>query len=49
MVTYHEEQWTIIESLSPDLRVDDVLREFNIRTREQWLHDAEMIGNERRV
>ncbi|MCL2710885.1 MAG: twin-arginine translocation signal domain-containing protein [Planctomycetaceae bacterium] len=48
MITYHEEQWTIIESLSADLRVADVLKEFNIRTVEKWLHDAEVIGNERR-
>ena len=49
MVTYHDEQWTIIESLSPDLRVDDVLQEFGIRTRERWLQDAEIVGNQRRT
>ena len=49
MVTYHEEQWTVIESRSPDVRVDDVLNEFNIRTREQWLRDAEVIGNQHRI
>ena len=49
IVTYHEEQWTIIESLSHDLRVHDVLKEFNIRTVEQSLHDAEVTGNQRRI
>jgi beta-ureidopropionase len=34
---YHEEQWAVIESLSPDLRVADVLKEFDLMTHEEHI------------
>ena len=49
IVTYHEEQWSVIESLSPDLCVNDILKEFNIRTFEQLTHDAEVTANQHRI
>ena len=42
IVNYHEEEWSIIESLSPDVRVKDILAEFELRTHEQLIHDSEM-------
>ena len=42
ITTYSEEQWSIIESLSPDVRVKDILAEFNLRTFEQQMHDSEI-------
>ena len=42
IVNHHEEQWSIIESLSPDVRVKDILTEFELRTHEQLTHDSEI-------
>ena len=41
LTNYHEENWTIIESLSPDIRVADILKEYNISTFEQQADEAE--------
>ena len=41
ITNFHEEQWSILESLSPDVRVKDILAEFEIRTHEQLIHDSE--------
>jgi len=41
IVNYHEEEWSIIESLSPDVRVNDILTEFELRTHEQLIQDSE--------
>ena len=42
IINYHEEQWSIIESLSPDVRVKDIVAEFELRTFEQLVHDSEI-------
>ena len=42
IVNYHEEEWSIIESLSPDVHVKDILTEFELRTHEKLIHDSEM-------
>jgi len=34
---YHEEEWIIIESLSEDVKVVDIMDEFNLRTYEQHM------------
>jgi len=41
ITNYHEEEWSIIESLSPDVRVKDILTEFELRTHEQLMFDSE--------
>jgi hypothetical protein len=41
ITNYHEEEWSIIESLSPEIRVKDILAEFELRTYEQLIHDSE--------
>lgn len=46
--TYHEEEWSIIESLSPEIHIADILKEFNLRSRQQLLKDAENRQNELR-
>ena len=38
--TYHEEEWSIIESRSPDLKVADILKEFNIKTYDEVVGEA---------
>lgn len=45
---YHEEEWAIIESLSSDVLIADVLNEFNLRSKKQLLHDSEMLQNKLR-
>jgi predicted amidohydrolase len=45
ITTHHEEQWSIIESLSPDVRVKDILTEFNMRTFEQQMLDSDKANN----
>jgi predicted amidohydrolase len=39
--TFHEEEWSVIESLSPEVRVKDILAEFKLRTYEQLMNDSE--------
>lgn len=39
--TLHEEEFSIIESLSPDVKVADIMKEFNLKTHEEHLHIAE--------
>lgn len=39
--TYHEEEWSILESLSPDVRIADVMREFDLKTHEQHVASGE--------
>lgn len=41
LTTFDEEQWTVIESLSPDIRVADILKEFDIKTFIQDVQEAE--------
>lgn len=42
ITNFHEEEWSILESLSPELRIKDILKEFGLKTHEQHTHDAEM-------
>ena len=46
---FHEEEWTIIESLSPDVLISDIMREFNLQSHTEGLKEAEMIQNKSRV
>ena len=48
ITNFHEEQWSIIESLSPDVRVNDILNEFDIPTFEQMTYHLEMEANKQR-
>ncbi|HJZ39143.1 MAG TPA: carbon-nitrogen hydrolase family protein [Bacteroidales bacterium] len=41
ITNYHEEEWSVIESLAPDVFVADILKEFNLKTHEQHTRDAE--------
>ena len=46
--THAEEEWTILESLSPDVKVADVLDEFGLKSREEALRLAAVEQNARR-
>jgi len=39
---YHDEEWAIIESLSPDVYVKDILNEFDMKTHEELTSSAEI-------
>ena len=47
--TYQEEGWTIMECLSPDVRLNDILKEYNIKTAEQMAYESEEISVGRRI
>ncbi|VAW17992.1 hypothetical protein MNBD_BACTEROID01-2114 [hydrothermal vent metagenome] len=42
ITTFHEEEWSIIESLSSEVFVADILKEFGLRSHEQHINDAEV-------
>jgi beta-ureidopropionase len=48
ITTFGEEEWTVLESRSPDVRIADVLREFEIETYAEHIARAEAMQNERR-
>jgi beta-ureidopropionase len=48
ITTFHEEEWTIIESLSPDILVRDIMKEFDLRTHEEDIRLAEIVQNNSR-
>ena len=39
--TFAEEEWTIIESRSPDLQIAEVLKEFELKTHEEHIDQAD--------
>ncbi len=45
---YHEEEWAVIESLSPDILVSDVMKEFNFRTYDQLVSESEIAQEKHR-
>ena len=46
---FHEEEWTIVECVSPDLFISDVIREFNLKPHVEGLKEAETIQNASRA
>jgi beta-ureidopropionase len=40
ITNYDDEEWSIIESLSPDIKVADIIREFDLKTHEQHIDSA---------
>jgi len=42
ITTYHEEEWSIIESLSHDVFVADILKEYELDTYEKLILDSEL-------
>ncbi len=48
ITNHHEEEWSVIESLSPDVLIKDILKEYNLKTFEQHVHDSELAQNKAR-
>ena len=46
--TFHEEEWTIIESCSADVRVADVLKEFEFQAYEDFIQTADAMQQKHR-
>lgn len=46
--TFHEEEWTIIESRSPDVKIADILKEYEFQTYEDFIQAAETVQKSRR-
>ncbi|MDO9256875.1 MAG: carbon-nitrogen hydrolase family protein [Bacteroidales bacterium] len=49
ITNFHEEEWSIIESLSPDIFVKDILKEFDLKTHEEHIESAEKVQNKART
>ncbi len=45
---FHEEEWATIESLSPDVRVNDIMKEFEFKSQKAHLNEAEENGRKAR-
>jgi beta-ureidopropionase len=41
ITNFHEEEWSVIESLSPDVIIADILKEYNLKTYDQHRYDSE--------
>jgi len=41
ITNFHEEEWSVIESLSPEIYVSDILKEFDLKTHEELTSYAE--------
>jgi predicted amidohydrolase len=48
ITTYGEEEWTVIESRSPEVRIADVLTEFDLETHADYIARAEAMQQTRR-
>jgi predicted amidohydrolase len=48
ITTFHEEEWSIIESLSSEIQVADILKEFELETYEKLIEDSEIAQKEAR-
>lgn len=46
---FHEEEWTIIESISQDVLIKDIIMEFNLTSHVDGLREAEIIQNDSRA
>ena len=49
ITTFHEEEWTIIESVSPDVFINDIVREFKLKSHVDGLREAEIIQAQSRI
>jgi hypothetical protein len=48
ITSFHEEEWTVFESLSPEVRIGDVLKEFDIRTHDELIRASEALQDKAR-
>lgn len=46
--TFHEEEWSILESRSPEVKIADVMKEFELMTRDEHIEEADEAQRARR-
>jgi predicted amidohydrolase len=46
--TFHEEEWSIIESRSADVKIAEVMKEFDLQTRDQHIDEADEAQRKKR-
>ena len=46
--SFHEEEWSIIESRSPDVKIADIMKEFDLKSHEEHIALAEKAQNQAR-
>jgi hypothetical protein len=39
---FHEEEWSIIESRSPEVKVAEIMKEFELKTYAEYMRTAEL-------
>lgn len=49
ITVFHEEEWTIVESVSADLFIEDIVAEFDLKSHPDGLKEAEIIQSKSRV
>ncbi|MEZ4774353.1 MAG: carbon-nitrogen hydrolase family protein [Bacteroidia bacterium] len=48
LTTFEEEEWTIIESLDPEVKVADILKEFNLPTQHETIRQVTVLQEQKR-
>lgn len=48
ITNFHEEEWSIIEILSHDISIADILKEYNLKSKKDFLLESEEIQNKAR-
>lgn len=43
ITTFHQEEWSVIESLSPDIQIQDIAQEFGLKSYDQHKCDSEQM------
>jgi len=49
VTVFHEEEWTIVESVSPDVLINDIIAEFELKPHTLGLKEAELIQGKARI
>jgi beta-ureidopropionase len=49
ITNYGEEEWTVLESRSPEVRIAEVLKEFDLETHADYIARAERMQQQRRA
>lgn len=45
ITNFDEEEWSVIESVSPDLTIDTVIREFDLKSRYEYIKESTQLQN----
>ncbi len=48
LTTFHDEEWTLLESVAPDVNIQDLLNEFDLKTHRDHIQAADTVQKEHR-